>query len=95
MYLRHFSLREAPFSITPDSAFFYPHEAAQSALNTLLVALRSGEGFLKVVGEVGCGKTVLCRHLLNILHDECVTAYIPNPDMGPDDLLMARFMNWA
>ncbi len=89
MYLRHFSLREAPFSITPDSAFFYPHEAAQSALNTLLVALRSGEGFLKVVGEVGCGKTVLCRHLLNILHDECVTAYIPNPDMGPDDLLMA------
>lgn len=89
MYLRHFSLREAPFSITPDSAFFYPHETAQSALNTLLVALRSGEGFLKIVGEVGCGKTVLCRHLLKILQDECVTAYIPNPDMGPDDLLMA------
>ncbi len=89
MYLRHFSLREAPFSITPDSAFFYPHEAAQLALNTLLVALRSGEGFLKIVGEVGCGKTVLCRHLLNILQDEFVTAYIPNPDMGPDDLLMA------
>jgi MSHA biogenesis protein MshM len=41
MYLRHFSLREAPFSITPDTAFFYPHESAQAALNTLLVALRS------------------------------------------------------
>ena len=89
MYLRHFSLREAPFSITPDSDFFYPHEGAQAALNMLLVALRSGEGFLKIVGEVGCGKTVLCRQLLKLLQDECVTAYIPNPDMGPDDLLLA------
>lgn len=89
MYLRHFSLREAPFSITPDTAFFYPHEGAQAALNTLLVALRSGEGFLKIVGEVGCGKTLLCRQLLRTLQDEFVTAYIPNPDMGPDDLLMA------
>ncbi len=89
MYLRHFSLREAPFSITPDSAFFYPHEGAQAALNMLLVALRSGEGFLKIVGEVGCGKTVLCRQLLKILEGECVTAYIPNPSLGPAALLMA------
>jgi MSHA biogenesis protein MshM len=89
MYLRHFSLREAPFSITPDTAFFYPHEGAQAALNMLLVALRSGEGFLKIVGEVGCGKTVLCRQLLNALQDDFVTAYIPNPDMGPEDLLLA------
>jgi MSHA biogenesis protein MshM len=89
MYLRHFALREAPFSITPDSAFYYPHEGAQAALNMLLVALRSGEGFLKIVGEVGCGKTVLCRQLLNTVQGEFVTAYIPNPDMGPDDLLHA------
>lgn len=92
MYLGHFSLREAPFSITPDSEFFYPHEGAQAALNTLLVAIRSGEGFMKVVGEVGCGKTVLCRQLLNTLQNECITAYIPNPDMGPDDLLMTLAM---
>ncbi len=89
MYLRHFSLREMPFAITPDTSFFYPHEGVQAALNTLVVALRSGEGFLKVVGEVGCGKTVLCRQLLSLLRDEYVTAYIPNPDMGPDDLLAA------
>ena len=89
MYEGHFSLREAPFSITPDTDFFYPHEGVQAALNTLLVALRSGEGFLKIVGEVGCGKTLLCRQLLKTLQGECVTAYIPNPDMGPNDLLMA------
>jgi MSHA biogenesis protein MshM len=89
MYLGHFSLREAPFSITPDTDFFYPHEGAQGSLNMLLVALRSGEGFLKVVGELGCGKTVLCRQLLKTLQGEFVTAYIPNPDMGPDDLLLA------
>ncbi|QDL56455.1 ExeA family protein [Rhodoferax aquaticus] len=89
MYLGHFSLREAPFAITPDTEFFYPHEGVQASLNMLLVALRSGEGFVKVVGELGCGKTVLCRQLLKLLQSECVTAYIPNPDMGPDDLLMA------
>ena len=53
------------------------------------MALRSGEGFLKIVGEVGCGKTVLCRQLLRSLQGECVTAYIPNPDLGPKDLLLA------
>lgn len=89
MYLGHFALKEAPFSITPDTDFFYAHEGAQASLNTLLIALRSGEGFIKVVGELGCGKTVLCRQLLRLLHDEFVTAYIPNPDMGPDDLIMA------
>ncbi len=89
MYLEHFSLREAPFSITPDTAYFYPHDGMQAALNTLLIALRSGEGFLKIVGDVGCGKTVLCRQLLKVLQPECVTAYIPNPAMKMMDLLLA------
>lgn len=91
MYLGHFSLREAPFSITPDTDFYFNHEGAQATLNMLLVALRTGEGFVKVVGELGCGKTVLCRQLLKLLQYDggFVTAYIPNPDMGPDDLLQA------
>ena len=66
MYLRHFALREAPFSITPDSAFYYPHEGAQAALNMLLVALRGGEGFLKIVGEVGCCLILGCLALTGL-----------------------------
>lgn len=88
IYLDHFGLREAPFSITPDTDFFYA-PSHQAALNTLLVALRGGEGFLKITAEVGCGKTLLCRQLLRQLHGEFVTAYIPNPDMGANDLFRA------
>lgn len=89
MYLGDSACEEPPFSITPDTDFFYAHEGAQASLNTLLIALRSGEGFIKVVGELGCGKTVLCRQLLRMLQGEFVTACIPNPDMGPDNIIMA------
>ncbi len=89
MYLEHFGLTEQPFSLTPDTAFFLNRSGYQDALNVLLVALRSGEGFVKVVGEVGTGKTLLCRKLLNTLGDDFVTAYIHNPYLGPTDLLHA------
>ena len=89
MYLGHFGLREAPFSLTPDTAFFFAHHGAQAALNTLLVALRSGEGFVKVVAEVGCGKTLLCRRLLAALAADTDTAYIPNPALEPRAMLLA------
>jgi len=89
MYHAHFGLREAPFSLTPDTAYFYAHDGAQAALNTLLVALRSGEGFVKIVAEVGCGKTLLCRRLLAALAPKCATAYIPNPTLDERTLLHA------
>lgn len=91
MYARHFDLRELPFSITPDTSFFFAHSAHQEALNTLLVAVRSGEGFIKVTGEVGTGKTLLCRKFLSALAADrnFVTAYIPNPYLQPTTLLMA------
>jgi len=85
----HFGLREPPFSLTPDTAYFFPHDGAQAALNTLLVALRSGEGFVKIVAEVGCGKTLLCRRLLAALAPDCETAYIPNPTLDERTLLLA------
>lgn len=90
MYATHFGLQELPFTITPDTSFFFAHASHQEALNTLLVAARSGEGFMKVIGEVGTGKTLLCRKFLSALdHREFVTAYIPNPYLQPMTLLLA------
>lgn len=89
MYQRHFGLRELPFSLTPDTTYFFAHHGAQAALNTLLVALRSGEGFVKVVAEVGCGKTLLCRRLLAALAAESETAYVPNPALDARTMLLA------
>ncbi len=90
MYQQHFGLREAPFTITPNTSFYFAHSSHQEALNTLLVAVRTGEGFMKVVGEVGTGKTILCRKFLDALEREnYVSAYIPNPYLGPNTLLLA------
>lgn len=88
-YLAYFGLREAPFSLTPDTQFVYGTRAHQEAVNTLLVAVNSGEGFVKIVGEVGTGKTLLCRRLLNALRERAVTAYVPNPKLSPTELLVA------
>ena len=89
-YLGHFGLREAPFGITPDTDFFYPCRSSQQALNTLLVALENGEGFIKIIGEVGTGKTMLCRKLLTTLDETSwVSAYVPNPNLEPRALLFA------
>ncbi|BCR06404.1 MSHA biogenesis protein MshM [Desulfuromonas versatilis] len=89
MYLEHFGFAEQPFSLTPDTGFFYRHPGQQEALNVLLVALATGEGFIKIVGEVGTGKTLLCRRLLDSLGEDCVTAYLPNPLLSPRQLHQA------
>lgn len=88
MYLQHFQLKEFPFGITPDTSFFFSSETSQQALNTLLVATRAGEGFIKITGEVGAGKTLLCRQLLLSLGAEFQTAYVPNPYLTPQGLLL-------
>jgi len=88
IYLSHFGLREPPFGITPDTSFFYACASSQEALNTLLVAVGNGEGFIKITGEVGTGKTLLCRKFLATLDDNWVSAYIPNPNLEPKTLLL-------
>ena len=89
MYLSHFDLQEPPFGITPDTDYYLPRGSHREALNTLLVALRSGEGFVKLTAEVGLGKTVLLRKLLTELGEAFVTAYIPNPDISPKAMQLA------
>jgi MSHA biogenesis protein MshM len=89
MYTAHFGLRELPFGITPDTSFFFGAPHSQEALNTLLVAARGGEGFIKITGEVGTGKTLLCRKFMATLGPEFVTAYIPNPYLEPRTLMLA------
>lgn len=89
MYLEHFGLTERPFGITPDTGYTVATRAHQAALNTLLVAIQGGEGFIKITGEVGTGKTLLCRRLLQALPAGAVSAYLPNPYLAPRTLLMA------
>jgi MSHA biogenesis protein MshM len=89
MYQAHFGLREPPFGITPDTSFAFSCTAHQEALNTLLVSVANGEGFIKITGEVGTGKTLLCRRFLATLDDTFVSAYIPNPLLEPKALMLA------
>lgn len=92
MYLNHFGLQEAPFGLTPNTGFYYglpPHEEALQVLNW---ALAQGEGFIKVTGEVGTGKTLLCRKLLSELGSEVHPvrlAWLPNPHLTPAELRTA------
>lgn len=86
MYEAHFQFSEVPFSLTPDTQFFLNQRSHKEALNTILIALKHCEGFIKVVGEVGTGKTLLSRILLARLNHDFVTAYVPNPYLSPEEL---------
>lgn len=89
MYLYHFGLRELPFSLTPNTSFYLPLQSHSEAMQVLLTALKTGEGFIKVTGEVGTGKTLLCRKLLNEIPDAFEVAYIPNPALSPEEMRYA------
>lgn len=86
MYLEHFGLREYPFQLTPNTAYFYERAGHRDALRVLVTALETGEGFIRVTGEVGTGKTLLCHRLLRELGDDWVAAMIPNPALDPEAL---------
>lgn len=86
MYLEHFKLQQMPFGLTPNTELYFNRYSHRHALNTLAVALHHNEGFIKIVGEVGTGKTILCRKLLSGLNDNFITAYIPNPYLSSSEL---------
>ena len=89
MYLEHFGLREAPFSITPHTEFFFAGANRGNTLEALIYAITHDEGIVKVSGEVGSGKTMLCRMLLEKLPKHVETVYLATPSLSPDDILHA------
>jgi general secretion pathway protein A len=83
----HYGFREPPFSLTPDPKFAFSSESHERALRTLLYALSRHEGLIVVTGEIGCGKTTLCRRLLPHLPQRTFLSLVLNPFLTADDLL--------
>lgn len=89
MYLEHYGLAEAPFRITPHTDFFFAGANRGATLEALLYAITHDEGIVKVSGEVGSGKTMLCRVLMERLPEQVVTIYLANPSLSREDILYA------
>ncbi|WP_076538527.1 ExeA family protein [Shewanella sp. UCD-KL21] len=89
MYQQHFGLSQLPFTLTPNTQFFFGLTPHVEALQVLQTAIANGEGFIKVTGEVGTGKTLICRKLMNDLPTNYHCAYVPNPYLTPDELRWA------
>jgi len=89
MYYAHFGLTQPPFKITPNTEFFFSGGNRGAILDALMYAVTSGEGIVKVVGEVGSGKTMLCRMLQTLLPEQVESIYLANPSVAPEDVLHA------
>jgi len=89
MYLSHFGLEEPPFRITPHTEFFFAGANRGATLDALVYAITHDEGIVKVSGEVGSGKTMLCRVLIERLPNSVETIYLANPSLSRDEILHA------
>ncbi len=89
MYLDHFGLCESPFRITPHTEFFFAGANRGATLEALIYAITHDEGIVKVSGEVGSGKTMLCRMLLERLPENVTTVYLANPSLSRSEILHA------
>lgn len=89
MYIEHYGLTEAPFRITPHTDFFFAGANRGATLEALLYAITHDEGIVKISGEVGSGKTMLCRVLMERLPQSVVVIYLANPSLSRDDILYA------
>jgi general secretion pathway protein A len=89
VYLDYYQLREPPFNITPDPRFLYFSTKHREAFNHLLFGIRERKGFIELTGEVGAGKTTVCRKLLDELGSDYKTALILNPCLSVDQLLQS------
>lgn len=95
MYLEYFGLTEPPFDLTPNPRYLFYGAKHREALNHLLYGIREGKGFVQLTGEVGAGKTTLCRAVLDQLGDGYATALILNPVLDPEQLMKAIAMEFG
>ena len=89
MYYTHFGLSQPPFRITPNTDFFYGGGNRGPILEALIYAIGQGEGIIKVTGEVGSGKTMLCSMMQARLPANIESVYIANPSVSPEEILHA------
>lgn len=89
MYLDFYGLKENPFNVTSDPNFLYFSKAHKEALSHLLYGIKERKGFLEITGEIGAGKTTLCKALVNQLNDNSKTAFILNSNLSELQLLEA------
>jgi len=89
MYLEHFGLDSPPFKITPVTDFFFSGANRGEILDALIYAITDSEGIIKVTGEVGSGKTMLCRMLLERLPQQVESIYLANPSLSREEMLYA------
>ncbi len=95
MYLDFYGLKEPPFNITPNPRYLFYSAKHREALNYLLYGIRERKGFVQLTGEVGAGKTTLCRALLEQLGNNYSTALILNPVLNGEQLLKAIAMEFG
>src|SRR5437764_4047934 len=87
MYVDYFNLKQAPFSIAPDPRYLFMSERHREALAHLLYGIKSGGGFVLLTGEIGAGKTTVCRCFIEQVPPDCRLAYIFNPKLTVEELL--------
>src|SRR5438132_4028572 len=95
VYLQYYGLKEPPFDITPNPRFLFFSLKHREAFNHLLYGIRERKGFIQITGEVGAGKTTLCRAVLGQLGKNVSTSLILNPVLDPDQLVKAVAMEFG
>jgi len=89
MYTQYFQLKQSPFSIAPDPRYLFMSERHREALAHLLYGVGSGGGFVLLTGEIGAGKTTVCRCFMEQIPENCQLAYIFNPKLSVEELLLS------
>ena len=95
MYQKYYGLRQKPFVLTPDPQFLYLSESHRTAIDSLLYGIEQREGFIVITGDIGTGKTTICRALLERLDKNVKTAVIFNSFLTEEELLESILLDFG